>query len=148
MSKLQTLGSLCAVLTLGAVAAASAQQPAAPRRTAGNRTAVQPKITRAAAARTALARVPNGKVKTGELEREHGRLVYSFDITAAGKSGVEEVVVDAMDGSVVSVTHEDAAAEAREAAAEHRPSQKVGAHRDSAPGRRRGVSPGSPQPRG
>lgn len=80
--------------------------------------AAQAKITKAAATTTALAKVPGGVVKSVELEREHGKLIYSFDITVAGKSGVDEVQVNAIDGSVVSVVHENAKAEKKEAQAE------------------------------
>ncbi|HEY3586446.1 MAG TPA: PepSY domain-containing protein, partial [Myxococcaceae bacterium] len=49
-----------------------------------------------------------------ELEREEGRLVYSFDLAVTGKPGVEEVLIDAETGEVVSQKYETPAAEARE----------------------------------
>jgi len=73
------------------------------------------KITPAAATATALAKVPGGKVQSAEIEKEDGTLVYSFDIKVAGKSGIEEVLVNAMTGAVVGVEHENAADEAKEA---------------------------------
>ncbi len=76
------------------------------------------KITLAAATETALKEVPDGKVTEHELEREKGKLVYSFDIKVAGKEGVEEVAVDAITGAVVEKSHESAADEAKEAAKE------------------------------
>ncbi|HUQ99591.1 MAG TPA: PepSY domain-containing protein [Gemmatimonadaceae bacterium] len=76
------------------------------------------KISLATARATALKEVPNGTVKSSELEREHGKLVYSFDISVPGKSGIEEVAVSAVDGSVVSRQHETAAMEKKEAAEE------------------------------
>jgi hypothetical protein len=63
---------------------------------------------------TALAKVPGGQVIKEELEEENGRLVYSYDIKKGSEPGVEEVQVDAHDGTVVSVKHEDAATEAKE----------------------------------
>ena len=66
------------------------------------------KITPAAATATALAKVPGGTVQSAEIEKEDGKLVYSFDIKVAGKSGIEEVLVDAMTGAVVGVEHDDA----------------------------------------
>jgi uncharacterized membrane protein YkoI len=72
------------------------------------------KISLATARSTALARVPGGRVREGELEREHGRLIYSFDIAVAGKPGIEEVQVDARTGKIVSQTHETPKHEARE----------------------------------
>ena len=76
------------------------------------------KITADAATATALAKVPGGKVDKAEIENEKGKLIYSFDIKVAGKSGIEEVAIDAMTGAVIGVEHEDAAAEAKEAKAD------------------------------
>ena len=76
------------------------------------------KVSEATARATALAQVPNGTVKSSELERENGKLIYSFDITVPGKTGIEEVNVNAIDGSVVNHEHENAKAEKKEAAQE------------------------------
>ena len=73
------------------------------------------RIDTATARATALRKVPGGKIVKEELEQENGRLIYSFDIKKGAATGVEEVQVDARDGSVVSVEHEDAAKEASEA---------------------------------
>lgn len=80
----------------------------------------EPKITKDQARAIALAR-HQGTVKSSELEKEHGKLVYSFDIQTA--EGIREVQVDAMTGKVVEDTIESAADEAKEAAQEkHRQS--------------------------
>jgi regulator of RNase E activity RraB len=79
----------------------------------------QAKITSEAAVQTALARVPRGQIREGELEKEHGRLVYSFDVIVPNREGVDEVQVDAQSGKVVSVKHESAAAEAKEHGKQH-----------------------------
>ena len=76
------------------------------------------KITEAAARATALQQVPNGTVKSNELEREHGKLIYSYDITVPGKTGIEEVNVNAIDGTVVAKQHETPKSEKAEAAKE------------------------------
>jgi uncharacterized membrane protein YkoI len=73
------------------------------------------------ALRLALTRVPGGQLREAELEREKGRLVYSFDLAVAGKSGIDEVLVDATTGEIVEVSHESAAEEARERKTESRP---------------------------
>lgn len=74
------------------------------------------KVSEADARATALKEVPNGTVKSEELEREKGKLIYSYDITVPGKSGIEEVNVNAVDGSVVGKPkHESAATEKKEA---------------------------------
>ena len=75
-------------------------------------------IPEAPARATALKEVANGTVKSSELEREKGRLVYSYDITVPGKAGVQEVNVDAKTGAVVAKVRESAKTEAKEAAKE------------------------------
>ena len=57
-------------------------------------------------------------VTEGELEIEHGCLVYSFDIRVSGRNGVEEVLVDAGTGKVLSHAYESAKQEAAEKAHE------------------------------
>lgn len=66
------------------------------------------------ARQTALALVPHGRVVSAELEREHGRRIYSFDIRKGGRSGIEEVQIDAYSGKLVSHVHETPADERRE----------------------------------
>ena len=62
------------------------------------------KISKERAQEVALKRAP-GNVESSELEREHGRLVYSFDIRNA-KGTIDEVQVSAITGRVVRVEHE------------------------------------------
>ena len=65
------------------------------------------KISKDSARKVALSKVAAGsKVRSTELEREKGTIVYSFDIKVPKQAGVEEVLVSAIDGSVVSQTHE------------------------------------------
>ena len=73
------------------------------------------KISMDEAKEIALKKVPDGKIASSELEREHGKLIYSFDIKVPKKSGITEVNVDAIDGKVIAVHHENAAKEAAEA---------------------------------
>ena len=82
------------------------------------------KITEAAAKATALAKVPGGWVKASELERENGKLLYSFDIATKGKTGIDEVQVDAITGAQIGgVVHETAKMEKAEAKAEAKEKQ-------------------------
>jgi len=78
----------------------------------------QATISADSAQKIALGQVSRGWVREAELEQNKGTLVYSYDIKARGKSGVDEVLVDAKTGAVVSKTHETASAEAKEAASE------------------------------
>ena len=80
--------------------------------------AAQATVSADSAQKVALSQVPHGRVREAEIEQNKGTLVYSYDIKAPGKSGVDEVLVDAKTGAVVSKTHETAAAEAKEMASE------------------------------
>ena len=80
------------------------------------------KVTMEEAQKAALAK-ESGKIKSKELEREKGRLIYSFDIKTA--DGLHEVNVDAMTGEVIEDTVESAAAEAKEKAADRKKQQSA-----------------------
>lgn len=74
------------------------------------------KVTADAAIAVAKARLPNATISAAEIEEENGKLIYSFDMKTAGKSGIDEVNVDALTGKVVGkVQHESPAAEKKEA---------------------------------
>src|SRR5215475_4239063 len=68
----------------------------------------QAKVSRADAEKIALAKAPNGTVKEGELEKEKGKVIWSFDITTPDSTEITEVNVDAITGDVVSVDKEKA----------------------------------------
>lgn len=74
------------------------------------------KVTRSEAEHVAVTKVPHGNVKTGELEREHGKLIWSFDISQPDTKNITEVQVDAKSGKVVSIQSETPADQAKEAA--------------------------------
>jgi uncharacterized membrane protein YkoI len=80
----------------------------------------KPKIERTAAEKIALARVPGGTVKEGELETEHGKLVWSFDIAQKTSPNIVEVQVDAMTGKVVAQETETPEEEKSEEKKEHK----------------------------
>lgn len=80
----------------------------------------QAKVTPATASATALARVPGGAIRKSEIEREDGRLVYSFDIAVRGRKGVEEVLVDATTGTVISVGPEKSEKSEKSEKGEHK----------------------------
>ena len=79
-----------------------------------------PPISMQTARASALAAVPHGQIRSAELEREHGRLIYSFDIAVPGRAGVEEVQISALTGRLISRRHQGPAAERREARRETR----------------------------
>lgn len=73
------------------------------------------KITMGQARAIALKK-EDGTIKSGELEKEKGKMIYSFDI--ATKDGMHEVNVNAKNGDIVDDQKESPADEAREAAAD------------------------------
>ena len=81
--------------------------------------AAKPVIGMKRATQIALNRV-HGTIKSKELEKEHGRLIYSFDIST-GKGKITEVNVDAYTGRVIAVDVEDAKKEAAEEKNEKKP---------------------------
>src|SRR6516162_9602919 len=76
------------------------------------------KVSQADAQHAALARLtaPSKQVAHSELEIEQGCLVYAFDIRIAGKRGVEEILVDAGTGKILSHKHESLKQETAEQA--------------------------------
>jgi peptidase YpeB-like protein len=102
-----------ALATAGSLSAAPPDQTAV-RHDVPSDLAKQAKISLEEARATALKRVPGGEVRSEELEREHGKLIYSFDIQVPGKSGVEEVNVSAITGKVIGKKHESARTESSE----------------------------------
>ena len=72
------------------------------------------KISMDEAKEIALKHVHNGKIESSELEREHGKLIYSFDVREEGRKDVTEVNVNAKDGKIVGIHHENAKKEATE----------------------------------
>ncbi len=80
-----------------------------------DRTAAQlllPAINRFGASRDLVA----GAVS--EIEREGGKLIYSFDMKVAHKSGIDEVNIDAMTGKLIANQHETPKDEKAEAKAD------------------------------
>ncbi|HEX4349010.1 MAG TPA: PepSY domain-containing protein [Verrucomicrobiae bacterium] len=66
----------------------------------------QAKIGKEQAQQTALAKAPGGTIKEGELEKEKGKLIWSFDIATPDSKNTTEVNVDAITGDIVSVETE------------------------------------------
>ncbi len=78
----------------------------------------QAKVSEADARKIALAKVPGGVVKSSEIEKENGLLIWTFDITRKGSDATTEVNVDAATGKVVAMHNETPAYEKKEADAE------------------------------
>ncbi|MEP6989362.1 MAG: hypothetical protein ABJA80_00420 [bacterium] len=100
-------------------AVAGAQQPAHHKKVE-TQAALQKeaKMTMVDARAMAVATVPGATIQTGEIEREGGKLIYSFDMKVPGKSGIDEVNIDAMTSKLVSHQHETPKDERKEAKAD------------------------------
>lgn len=111
--------ALAALVTASASAQGTTTKPAY-KRDVPAKLARQAKISEDSARTIAMSKIPNGTVQALELENEKGKLMYSFELKVAGKDGIEEVNVNALDGSVVAVEHESSKTEAKEAKTEAR----------------------------
>lgn len=112
--KNRMIATICAgVLAFGLTGQLQAQTSAPKKSKIPASLKAEAKISVEEARATASKKVP-GTIKEEELERENGKLVYSFDIQATGQKDITEVQVSALDGSIVSVEKEDAASEAKE----------------------------------
>jgi uncharacterized membrane protein YkoI len=101
--------SLLAVLVLAALptlAAAQATTHTAYRREVPAALLRQAKVSEDSALKIASVRIAGGRVQAVELEHENGRLIWSWEFTLAGRPGVYECNVNALDGSIVGVEHE------------------------------------------
>ena len=76
----------------------------------------QARVTKHQAKRIALARVKGGMIKSAELEKENGVLIWSFDVARPGRKDVTEVWVDATTGKITAVDVETPLGEKKEAA--------------------------------
>jgi uncharacterized membrane protein YkoI len=110
--------SLAAAAAAVVLAAPVAHAQASYKRELPDSLVKQAKVTEDVAAKAALARVPKGEIQVVELEKENGKLIYSYDIKVAGKTGIDEVAVSAMTGKVIAYAHETPADEKKEAAAD------------------------------
>jgi uncharacterized membrane protein YkoI len=72
------------------------------------------KVSKDDATKTALTKIPNGTIKEAELEKENGKLQWSFDVAMPDSKDITEVNVDALTGDVISVNKESAESEAKE----------------------------------
>jgi hypothetical protein len=113
------LTQLIPVVALAVAGMAGAQQPG-PHKKAETQAELQKeaKMTMAEARALAERTNPKASIKTGEIEREGGKLIYSFDMKTPGKSGIDEVNIDAMTGKLIANQHETPKDEAAEAKAD------------------------------
>ncbi len=80
----------------------------------------QAKLSKTQAEYIALQQVPHGRIKSVEIEREKGHLVWSFDIATPGTHDITEILVDVRSGEIVSKSTETPRQQADEAAADQR----------------------------
>lgn len=108
--KLKTI--VCSFIAVGLIAGVAAGCATEKQKEA--RLEAKAKVSRADAEKTALGKVPGGTIKEGGIEKEKGKVIWSFDIATPGTKDITEVAVDAMTGEVVAIDKETPADEARE----------------------------------
>jgi uncharacterized membrane protein YkoI len=120
--KFASVGGILLALTLEGSALAQNEKSISTDKGTQQSAQKQPKrakISMEQAREIALKRAP-GKTESEELEREHGKLVYSFDIRN-DKGSITEVQVNAYTGKIERVEAENAKKEAAEKQKEQKP---------------------------
>jgi uncharacterized membrane protein YkoI len=112
--KMMVCSALAAALLAGCATEKGEKSEAKHKEASQAKLLAEAKISKETAEQTALARVPNGTIKEGELEKEKGKLQWSFDIATPDSKDITEVNVDAITGNVISVDKESAQSEAKE----------------------------------
>lgn len=113
--KLTTLASVALAACLFAGGCSTDKAEKSEKKSSGEAALMsQAKVSKATAEQTALAKVPGGTIKEGELEKEHGKLIWSFDISTPNSRDIQEVHVDAVTGEVIAVETETPADQAKE----------------------------------
>jgi uncharacterized membrane protein YkoI len=107
------------------VASSTAPAQATYKRDVPDSLARKAKVSEASAVAKAKAKIPHGTIDALELENEDGKLLWSFDFKVPGKTGIDEVNVNALTGAVGKVVHESPAAEKKEAAADAKTAAKA-----------------------
>lgn len=110
--KIQT--AICSFLAAGLFAGCASEKSEHKHHEKEARLRSQAKVSETDARTTALAQVADGTVKECELEKERGKLIWSFDLSTPDSADITEVNVDAISGNVVSVAKEKAGEEAKE----------------------------------
>ena len=75
----------------------------------------QAEVTQGQAEEIALGKVPDGNIKSSELEKENCKLVWSFDIAVPESKNITEVQVDAKTSKIVLLEVETPEQQAQEA---------------------------------
>jgi uncharacterized membrane protein YkoI len=109
MSRARAFSVLFIVSVLAPSLAIAQGAPASPIKVSENKPGLlkRAKVSPDSATKLAAAAVPNGRVTSGEIEEEKGKLIYSFDIKVPGKRGIEEIHIDPATGGVVGREHEN-----------------------------------------
>ncbi len=113
---MRKIRGLAILLVLSSVGALAAQQPAGRpsyERDVPAGLAAEARIGEDSARTLALVKVSTGRIEAVELVREHGTLVWVWDIKLAGKSEPVEVTVSAVTGDIVKIDRHDAHPELR-----------------------------------
>ncbi len=103
---MKSIHIICSILTVGLLAGGLSACCSTKCKDKEAKLEAKAKVTRAEAEKTALAGVPGGTIKEGEIEKEKGKLIWSFDITTPDSKDITEVTVDAITGKVLSTEKE------------------------------------------
>ena len=110
---------ICSIVTLGLLAGGltacmTEKEGKESEKASEAKLEAQAKITKAEATKIALDKVPGGTIKEGDIEKEKGKLLWSFDIATPGTKDITEVQVDAMTGAIIDISKETVADQEKE----------------------------------
>jgi uncharacterized membrane protein YkoI len=129
---------ICSVITLGLVAGGltacmtekEGNEGKESEKASEAKLEAQAKITKAEAQKIALDKVPGGIIKEGDIEKEKGKLMWSFDIATPGTKDITEVQVDAITGAIIDISKETVADQEKEKKADTKVKAKQGKEDD------------------
>src|SRR6202012_1235333 len=107
-----TISFLCAGLAVALLAGCESEKSEHSEKQA--KWMAEAKVSKETAQDTALAKIPGGTVKEAELEKEKGKLIWSFDIATVNSKDIQEVNVDAITGDIASMETETPEDQAKE----------------------------------
>ncbi|MDE2489280.1 MAG: PepSY domain-containing protein [Elusimicrobia bacterium] len=125
-----------AAVAFPAQAAAPAAKPAPKPAAHAKRAMKRNRLTRAQAIAVVRRHVKGAQIAEAELEKEGGRLIWSFDVKTG--AGIREIWVDPFTGKVINDKGESAAKESAEKLAEGRGKPEHGKRHAAAPAKKDG----------
>lgn len=129
------LGAVALAVAAGFVASAFADEDNDQDKGKEAKLEAKAKVSKADAEKIALTKVPDGTLKECEIEKEKGKLIWSFCFTTPDTTDITEVNINAITGKPVSIEWESASDEANENDGEVKSGKEKGEDEDGKKGK-------------